>query len=51
LGEGWASPAFVSPEHVQKRYYPFRGPHLLLDTVEPLDVCYERLIAYLAEQH
>ncbi len=50
VAEGWASSAFASPEQVQKRYYPFRGPHLLLDTVEPLDACYERLIAYLNAQ-
>jgi molybdate/tungstate transport system substrate-binding protein len=48
--EGWASPAFASPNSVQKRYYPFRGPHLLLDTVESLDACYARLLAYLAAQ-
>jgi hypothetical protein len=49
--EGWAPSAFVSPEHMRKRYYPFRGRHLLLDSVEPLDTCYERLVAWLAEQH
>jgi hypothetical protein len=49
--EGWAPAAFVSPEHMQKRYYPFRGPHLLLDTVEPLDACYVQLVAYLLGRH
>jgi predicted kinase len=51
VAEGWASPAFISPEHIQKRYYSFRGPHLLLDTVASLDACYDRLIAYLAAPH
>jgi predicted kinase len=45
--EGWASPVFVSPEHIQKRYYPWRGPHLPLDIVGSLDGCYEQIIAYL----
>lgn len=45
--EGWASPAFVSPEQIQKRYYPWRGPHLPLDTLGSLDENYQRLTAYL----
>lgn len=45
--EGWTSPAFVSPEYIQKRYYPWRGPHLPLDMLGSLDECYQRLMVYL----
>ena len=45
--EGWASPAFVSAEHIQKRYYPWRGPHLSLDMLGSLNDEYQRLTAYL----
>ncbi len=45
--EGWAAD-FTSIEKMQKRYYPWKGPHLLLDAVQSVDESYQTLLTYLA---